>query len=82
MRAVQLLFALLLIHGAAFAEQDIAIPMTLAATSTAVSQTMASGVSVGEVPTREWYRYAVLVFGIGAVSVAFGQAFMAGKKKI
>ena len=82
MNSVKIITAMLLLHGALYAEQSVstkAMVMTPAVVS--VKQTVASGVSASEMPTHEWYRTAVLILGVGAVTICFAQAYVSGKKK-
>jgi hypothetical protein len=82
MKSVKIITAMLLLHGALYAEQSVsAKTMVMTPTVASVKQTVASGVSASEMPTHEWYRTAVLILGVGAITMCFAQAFLSGQKK-
>jgi hypothetical protein len=82
MNSVKLTFLLLLLHGALFADQSVnSKAIVITPTVASVKQTVASGVSATELPTHEWYRTAVLILGVGAITICFAQSLMTFKKK-
>ena len=82
MKSVKFIFALFLLNGALYADQSLtAKPVAIAARAGSFTQRVASGVTVSEMPTQEWYRTAVMILGIGAVMICFAQALMTFKKK-
>ena len=73
---------MLLLHGVLYAEQSVsAKAMVVTPTVASVKRTVASGISASELPTHEWYRTAVLILGVGAITICFAQAFLSGQKK-
>ncbi len=82
MKSVTTILALLLLHGALLADQSVsAKPVAMTSSAASLTQTVASGISANELPTHGWYRTAVLILGVGAVSICFAQAFLSGQKK-